>query len=37
MTANELATWYAAQTSDQHPVMPEPQELVDDDWRLGWE
>jgi hypothetical protein len=37
MSAQELAAWYRTQTSDNQPLMPQPQDLVDDDWRLGWE
>jgi hypothetical protein len=37
MTAQELSDWYTAQTSDHQPVLPVPQELIDEDWRIGWE
>ena len=37
MTQQEMAEWYQSQSSVDQPVLPEPAELVDWDWRLGWE
>lgn len=37
MTEEEIAQWYRAQSSTDQPALPEPAELRDCDWRLGWE
>jgi hypothetical protein len=37
MTSQEITDFYHSLESDHRPVLPEPQALVDDDWRFGWE
>jgi len=37
MSEQERFEWYLSQESDHKPVIAEPEMLIDEDWRLGWE